>query len=710
MLQISWMTVVVAVVVVLMFFCYLLMQIFFLKKTNEQLDESKRDVEQTYQKHLKALLTKNENVFLACSSNLSAGMLEEVYSADEFIGVKFGVQSDFDLLMGEISNHVQPIHRKEEYLEKFSREALLDAFHKGTKMVSMTFNCMRGNEACWARAVAEMVLRPSTKEIDAVFYAEDVTLDRVNALTLECAATHDYDNLNFIFTGSMRYGSYSWIDSGHFRMFDNYQKDLKEWMERSTLENQEEVEKALSWNTIIENLNRQGIYTYYFTVFQPDGTRRRKKMQYIYLDERAGLVFCSQTDITDIYEIETKQKQALRQALEEANVANAAKTDFLSRMSHDMRTPMNAIIGITALAIEDVNDPVRMEQNLTKINTASHFLLGLINDILDMTKIEEGSVELVKEPYYYSDFLGNLRTMFEPLCQKNGVIFELEEEKERPPILVDKIRFNQIFFNLLSNAIKFTPEGGKVSFREEYTQIQDNIYSTQFVVEDTGIGMSQEFQEKMFQPFAREETGMASKVQGTGLGLSITKNLVELMGGRMQVQSRIGEGTKISISLSFETAVEDYEQRSNMENEISENCLIGKRVLLVEDHPLNLEIARRILEKKKMVVYCAENGKIAVEKFASSEENFFDMVLMDIRMPVMSGLEATAAIRSLDREDAKNVFIVAMTANAYAEDVAQSKEAGMDMHLSKPIEPNILYDVLMNYFGQGIRNPLRQKN
>ena len=404
---------------------------------------------------------------------------------------------------------------------------------------------------------------------------------------------------------------------------------------------------------------------------------------------------CQET-LEQLRDTNTRLSDALRAAEEE----NRAKSSFLSNMSHDIRTPMNAIIGITALALDEINDPDAMVKNLSSISSASRFLLSLINDILDMTKIEDGAVELHLEPYDYEDFLENLRAMFGPLCKENGIEFIIEiGERQFYPVLMDKVRVNQIFFNVLSNAVKFTPEGGTIIYREEKVTIEGNKIYGVYSITDTGIGMSREFQKRLFEPFVQEDNEMTSSIQGTGLGLSITKRLLDLMGGSISIESEEGRGTKVIINLAGELAsVQEEEEKEDDGGEAHTEALKGKRVLLVEDHPLNTEIAKRLLEKKGLLVTAVENGKMALERFGASELFFYDVILMDVRMPVMDGITAAKKIRELSRPDAGNIPIIAMTANAYTEDVQKTKDAGMDIHLAKPIEPERLYQTLTEQF------------
>ncbi|SHK56116.1 hybrid sensor histidine kinase/response regulator [Hespellia stercorisuis] len=391
-----------------------------------------------------------------------------------------------------------------------------------------------------------------------------------------------------------------------------------------------------------------------------------------------------------------QQQENLKAALRDADTANRSKTAFLSRMSHDMRTPMNAIIGLSALTLDEAKNPAAVRDNMTKIRSASDFMLGLVNDILDMARIEDGSVEFHKERYTYREFLMNMRTMFQAQCEEKKIALDIEESKLNPVIIVDKIRMNQIFFNIFSNAVKYTLPGGKITYNTNNLQIHDQVLSVEFIISDTGIGMTPEFQEHLFEPFTQEDESVTPELQGSGLGLSITKQLVDLMGGTIRIESQKNVGTTVTVSLSFELVAADFKETVVMQEKENSDyaCLVDKNVLLVEDHPLNAQIARRLLEKKHMRVIHAENGKMAVEKFNASPEFGFDVILMDIRMPEMSGLDATRAIRALARADAAEVPIIAMSANAYCEDVNKSLEAGMNAHLAKPVEPGKLFDTL----------------
>ncbi|MDD4850439.1 MAG: transporter substrate-binding domain-containing protein [Gemmiger sp.] len=371
--------------------------------------------------------------------------------------------------------------------------------------------------------------------------------------------------------------------------------------------------------------------------------------------------------------------------------ANAAKSEFLSNMSHDMRTPMNAIIGFSDLG-QDAQDVGEAKEYLAKIKASGHYLMGLINDVLDMNKIEEGKLELHPEPYLYADFEQALHTLLLPKAEQRGV--SLTFQQDAPPgiaVLFDPLRIQQIFVNLIGNAIKFTPKGGHVRFTVKAAPVEDGVLPLEFTVQDDGIGMSAAFVEKkLYKEFEQERNPLANGETGTGLGLAIVKQLVTLMDGDILCESAPGKGT--TFTLHFRPGVVAAPTAAPAKRNTAD--LAGKHILLCEDQPVNVQIATRLLEKRGMTVATATNGQDGLALFAGSPPHTFDAILMDIRMPVMDGLEAASRIRSLPCADAKTVPIIALTANAFVEDMEKSQAAGMTAHLAKPIEPQKLYDTL----------------
>lgn len=388
-----------------------------------------------------------------------------------------------------------------------------------------------------------------------------------------------------------------------------------------------------------------------------------------------------------------KRDLILSEAKHTAEKANAAKTEFMSRMSHDMRTPMNGIMGLTALTVAIPDLPKEAQENLREIENSSNYLLNLINDVLDMNRIESAKLELNPEVVALNSLVKNIFAFCIPLAQKKQITLEftpINIELDKVYICIDKMRIQQIFINILSNALKFTPAGGKIYVEVECLQRNKDSSFCRISIEDSGIGINEEFLPHLFEPFEQEKTEVTPTCIGTGLGLSIVKKLVELMGGTVSAESKVGVGTKITVFLDIKRADEPLKAEAPAQSQ-STVLLQNKCILLAEDHPINAKIATKLLEKKGMKVVHAQNGKQAVELFRQSTEGYYDGILMDIRMPIMDGLEATKAIRLLDRSDSKVIPIIAMTANAFAEDVKISLAAGMNAHIAKPIDQEKLY-------------------
>lgn len=412
------------------------------------------------------------------------------------------------------------------------------------------------------------------------------------------------------------------------------------------------------------------------------------------------------SDIENQVREEKARKEELAKALAEANRANRAKTVFLNNMSHDIRTPMNAIIGFSNLAGHHIDEPDKVKDYLNKISTSSNHLLSLINDVLDMSRIESGYVTIESQPWRLSDILQELGDIVQVDAQKRKLEFQVEiREVTDDFVICDKLRLNQVLLNCISNSIKFTQEGGQVGVRvEQRPSTESGKAEYMFTIYDNGIGMSEEFVTHIFEPFSREKSSTISGIPGTGLGMSITKHIVDMMDGQIRVRSQQGKGTEIVVFLSFqvaepESAVPELQAaESDQLPEQQKSCsLEGKRVLLVEDNEINREIATMVLEEFGVLVETAENGKLGYERMRQAPCGYFDLILMDVQMPIMNGYEATMAIRMLPYPWTKTIPIVAMTANAFAEDVAEAMEAGMDEHMAKPFQPARLQEILEKY-------------
>lgn len=379
-----------------------------------------------------------------------------------------------------------------------------------------------------------------------------------------------------------------------------------------------------------------------------------------------------------------------------------AKEEFLSRMSHDVRTPLNAVIGMTNLALWEADNMEQVRDYLHKIEDSSQYLLGLLNNILDSVKLSNGKMQFFAEPYTQQEFARILRVMFQPVCDAREIELKIDVEEFDHPVMVDKMRYHQIVFNLVSNAVKFTRSGGKIVYRVLEPQDRGEYEDFRFLVEDNGCGMSEEFQTHLFERFSQEKGSYDHELQGSGLGLSIVKDLVERMGGTISLQSKVGQGTRFEVSLCLKKVDPAMMPRTDQKPKRQKRTidyLRGKRILVVEDNEINAEITRKILERRKIETDHAANGEQAVDYFERSAIWDYDAILMDIRMPVMDGLDATKCIRASNRPD-KNVPIIALSANAFEEDIERTQEAGMDGHLEKPVNPEDIYEKLNTLFAE----------
>ena len=380
---------------------------------------------------------------------------------------------------------------------------------------------------------------------------------------------------------------------------------------------------------------------------------------------------------------------AVEAALEVAEKASKAKTDFLSNMSHDIRTPMNAIIGITTLMKNELHQPEKLAEHLGKLETSGRLLLGIINDILDMSRIESGKTTLNIEKTNLPQQVSQLDSIIRQQASQRRQTFTVENHVQHENVLADPNRLNQVLMNILSNAVKYTPQGGHIRLEVEELTHTEHYAKYRFVVQDDGIGMSEAYQKTLFEPFTREEKSGTNRVQGTGLGMAITKSIVDLMGGTIHVESAPGKGSRFEVVLEFPIDTEsDHAQKVQALPEEAEETspLSGMKFLCAEDNAINAEILEMLLETKGASCTICSNGQEIVDAFASVKPGEYDMILMDVQMPVMDGLEATRRIRNGENPLGRTIPILAMTANAFLEDMQKSKEAGMDEHLSKPVD------------------------
>lgn len=424
-------------------------------------------------------------------------------------------------------------------------------------------------------------------------------------------------------------------------------------------------------------------------------------------DNQVGIMFVSY--IHEDYEKEEQIKRNLKEAYLAAESANAAKVDFLSRMSHDLRTPMNGIMGMTILALENIDDKEYLKSCLGKISSSSRHLMGIIEDILSMSSIESGKVSLSEESFSISNVLYDAISILSPQIEKKHHTINIKfGELIHKRVIGDEKRLQRALINIISNSVKYTKDNGLINIHLSETE---SVYNTSqkmgqyiFEISDNGIGMSKEFIERIYEPFERADEAVESGEIGTGLGMPITRSIVHLMNGEIRIESEPGKGSKITVMVSLKVDEEQTEEEQTKRDEINtmqkqidlikESDFTGKQFLLVEDNEVNLEIALAILKMTGASITVAHNGLEAVETFKKSPENFFDIIFMDIKMPKMNGCEATKIIRNLERKDAVTTPVIAMTANVFAEDVCKAGEAGMNGHIAKPLNLKKLMDII----------------
>lgn len=459
-------------------------------------------------------------------------------------------------------------------------------------------------------------------------------------------------------------------------------------------ESAENVQNQFRLETILQRLEQEPSgYDFVAACVGKEGIRY-KQFSMLWGNRNHDTVCVVRADVTDMIAAEREVKKELEHVLADAEAANEAKSNFLSAMSHDIRTPMNAIVGMTTLAFAHIDDRVRLEDCLQKITVSSRHLLSLVNDVLDMSRIEQSKISFNHIRLQLPDLVDQLTAILVPQAREQGVQLSIcAEQVTRTAFYGDFLRINQILINLLGNAVKFTPAGGRVDFRVEeiVTEHTQSTVRYRFTVQDTGIGMSEEFLKHIFEPFTREQA--AERIEGTGLGLSIAKRLVDLMGGTISVESGINQGTRFIVELEFEEAEQTLAAHKDSGEDADPKMagiFHGRHFLVAEDNEINAEILCELLHMEGASSDLREDGARTVEAFTSAEPGTYDVILMDIQMPGMNGYEAARVIRSLDRADAKEIPIIAMTANAFAEDVQAALEAGMNAHVAKPIDMNML--------------------
>ena len=638
------------------------------------------------------------DVFLTTSINITKNVVQECAEDGEQLGSAIGKTFEW-MVKREIS--FMPEAKDRQAFREFSElHQLSRAIREGGLSKSIEYlRRFPSGDLRWARCRVELMENPETGDWMLFAYVRDIHESKVDemAFTNVVEGVIDYVTCLDLTTGKARFirvpGDNTAIPS---LGLDSY-FDFEEATQKSTAilpvpEEREGLVECFKIENLVRELDRTGSVHFGHWVQLKD-RKVRKEMRASYLGPTKSMIVIIERDITEMYLEAEQKREELRKALDAAEAASRAKSDFLSRMSHEIRTPMNAIIGLTALAKGRVNDTEYIEESLSKMDSAAHFLLGLINDVLDISRIERGKMQLDNTPHDMAEFLDGVDVIVRARATEGGVRYTRTTKDGIPAACVfDALKLKQVLVNILSNAVKFTPRDGSVEFVAETLGIAGDWATLRFTIRDTGIGIDREFLPHIFKAFEQESAGNTTRYGGTGLGLAISKSIIDLMGGTISVESEKGVGTVFFVSVTLPVVSLGGETDSADGEEVD---FTGMRALLAEDNEINREIATAILEDKGFSVDSATDGAEAVEKFRESEAGTYDVILMDIRMPMMDGFAATEAIRAAEEHaDAKTIPIVAMTANAFEEDVQRARAVGMDEYLTKPVEPDTVYKVL----------------
>ena len=612
-------------------------------------------------------------------------------------------QLSIDEFVASTAKYIPSLKDRQDFITAYCRESMLRSYQSGQVEIVRVSRCYYDDDvARISRYAARLFVNPSNDHLEAVLYGKDITaVQEAYETQVSIVKTLSSNYLNVYLIHS-REKTLSIIKQEDYTVSESDRKNEKVYAydaffdkyinECVYSEDRLMMQETLQFDNVMEALSGEKEYKGNYRIVK-EGKIQYYQFRFI-RDEESGIIVLGFLNVDDVVAKEIHQKKLLQEALSTAKQANAAKSNFLSRMSHDMRTPLNGIIGLLEIDKKHEEDTTFLKRNREKANIAANHLLSLINDVLDMSKIEAGKTVFKYTDFSILDFITELNTIFHSqIDEKNQTLTIIKENIRHEWVNGDQVHLMQIFSNLVSNAVKYTQEGGKIQFLVEECETKSSVYAKyRFLVSDNGMGMSADFKDTIFDAFTRAESSMTNKIQGTGLGMAITKNLVEAMGGTIDVESELGQGSCFEVLIDLRIAEDRFVSSAEQaeKDEPAGNVLKEMRFLCAEDNELNAEILMELLKIEGAECTICENGKRVLEAFEQSAPGDYDMILMDVQMPVMNGYEATKAIRRSSHELAKTIPIIAMTANAFSEDIQHSLAAGMNAHVSKPVEMKVL--------------------
>lgn len=664
-----------------------------------------KEIEENYAKELayKEALRSDRLVNLV-QANITRNEIEDITISASYV-VKPNTDGTYTGCIQGIAEDIVDINQRKEFEDIFRCENLLHIYNSGEKKLELEYKRkFRDTESLWVSTTVKLLKKPGTEDVICFLYSYDIQEEKIAKELMKTVVVLDYDYVLCLEGEKVSCVVFSNKDELSLPASTNYPDIMAAFADKFVVpEERERVSQNLKLEHVMMQLEKMRVYSVYAKVKKQNGTIAQKHLQFSYMSKSTRTILITRRDISKIMEEEQQQKENLRIALIAAERANKIKSEFMSRMSHEIRTPMNAIMGMTTLASQAINDTEQVAECLSKVGLSANFLLNLINDILDMSKIESGKTCIKQEKIPFQEFIKGINAICLSQATMKGVSYDsFVNHVTEEYYIGDVMKLQQVLINIISNAIKFTSSQGTVQFITDQKWMNEKEAFFDFSVIDTGTGISEGFLPHLFEPFAQESTGYTATYSGTGLGLAISKNLVSLMGGNIQVSSEVGKGTEFHVKVKLGIADDNKKiapkgillEQDREETSSKEYDFTGKRVLLTEDHLINIEVAKRLLMSKNMDVEVAENGLICIDKFKNSKEGYYDAILMDIRMPILDGLSAANAIRHMDRIDAGKIPIIAMTADAFEEDAERTKAVGMNAHLAKPIQPQLMYKTL----------------